>query len=160
MKKNPSFSRASIAISDELNYFGLDCTDPEVNAYYAGIHAISKDTYEKMIKNFFPGTIPAEYPRTAASLNVSANDCDDYVKFNTGTSTTANDIIITIEVVIPVIGKYSIHFFRALQSHFSNIGGYKFSKAKSDDGVETMVMRVVDVAGNTLYHGDLTNMYP
>jgi hypothetical protein len=156
--KSKPRSERSTNESDELNYFGLDCTNPSVNAYYVGIHAISERTYEEMVARKFPGTIPDEHEEAADFVVATNYDCSWHVQFDTGTLADSNEDI-TFTIVPPAIGKYSMHFFRGIQSFFS-VGAYRFSKAKDANDQETLVIRVLDNDNNTVYRGDLTNMFP
>ncbi len=164
---------------DAIIYFGFDCMKDDVNAFYVGVHAISINTYERMIKNFddTSGGIGTQFKNFPSSnLNVTGFGCNDYIEYNTGPNPNSTIILSKIDILddesIPLdmdkfaIGKYSIHFFRGLQKYFPIPAStstqeqiYRFTKAKNDAGVETLVLQVLN-DNVAVYHGDLTHMFP
>ena len=128
---------------DELAYVGQNCDDPLVNAYYVGVHAISKERYEQMIGRYFRDKRPREYQVYSSELNVQLPCKNHIVKFIAGRDRTHNeDVKVWIQEVKKFDGKYSIHFFRGTDRFFVP-KRYEFSKAIGKKG-KTLVVRVID----------------
>jgi hypothetical protein len=148
------------AVGDgELTYPGLDCNDTNTNIYYVGVHAVSKNDFDALIKEYFNGTYkePKTFP-----IDVSKNDCDDYIKWdNKGTKGDNGDLDVKIVVAKKETGKYSVHFFKGLGILFPTGKTFQFSKAYNKNiAKDTAVIRVLDAANKPVYHGDLTHMFP
>lgn len=147
----------------EINYVGDDCTDMTVNAYYLGVHAISKDEYDILKRNFYGNTYVAE--KQFSTDYIDTTICEGLViLFETGNDPTTNDNI-TLRVVSGLSGKYSMHFFKAIKHFFGPFefgDRYEFTQAtaiRNGQIIQTLAMRVIK-ADSPVYHGDLTNMYP
>lgn len=144
---------------DELTYPGLDCQITNTNIYYVGVHAITKNEFDELIRAYFSRTYkePVTIP-----IDVSKSSCYDYIEWdNRNTNIDNTDLIVQLKASKIITGKYSVHFFRGLGKLFPSAYAFQFSKAYNNIvKADTVVIRVIDAGKNPLYHGDLTHMYP
>lgn len=146
-----------------------ECDTMDTNIFIAGKHSITKDEYEEMITDFFGNINTACHVETPADLIVTGSCMTHFVGFVFG-HFQPNNLDIAVEVVnapiphslaYPIIGKYSIHLFRALK-HLYPGADFHFSKARTIYQKKIVVTLTVKVVQGTTvkYYGDLTNMYP
>jgi hypothetical protein len=150
---------------DEISYVGNDCSDTNVNAYYLGVHAISKKEYDILKGNFYgdENVDEKQYSPDHIDTKICAGK---KIAFDTGTNPTTNNNI-TLEIVDEKLlqGNYSMHFFKAIIYFFGPFefgDSYEFTQAfaiREGKVIKTLAMRVIK-ANVPVYHGDLTNMYP
>ncbi|MEO5644375.1 MAG: hypothetical protein ABIQ40_03835 [Bacteroidia bacterium] len=146
-----------------------ECDNIESNIFIAGKHSISQPDYEEMISDFFGNITTPCHVRTASSLDVTGSCVTNYIGFVFGHFKPDNgDILVAVvngpiptTELYPVIGKYSIHLFRALKYLYPG-SEFHFSKARTifmKRIVVTLTVKVV-IGTTVKYYGDLTNMYP
>jgi hypothetical protein len=154
MKTSPNRSLTLTVGDDQVTYPGTDCNNAYSNVYYVGVHAITKNRYDAMIKLLF-GSVKEAVPR---AVNLPTDCSIGYIEWNDNNTVLTNDDL-TIQYIPSKSkkGKYSINFFKGLQHLFSPTT-YEFSKAIGEDGL-TVVIRVKK-NGTPVYYGDLTHMFP